>query len=173
MKTTIPDGKTVISLGDFDRTPNLAELKMSYRRRRSRRPKPVDDTRHAIVDSKSCEAYLRQIWNQDTLELREEFVMVCLNGAHHAMGWVNISSGGLDSALADSRIIFGVALQTASAAIVVAHNHPSGSLKPSPHDLATTKRLRSAGEILSITLLDHLIITRDAYFSFADSGWPE
>lgn len=159
----------MIPLKTFDRTPNLAELKVSYRRRRTRRK--YDETRVAIVDSKSCETYLRQIWNGDTLELREEFIMLCLNSAHHVLGWVNVASGGLDATAVDPRIIFGVALQTASTAIIVAHNHPSGSLKPSPQDIAVTQQLRDAGKLLAINVLDHLIITRDGYFSFADMAW--
>ena len=160
-------------LNTFDRTPNLAELKVSYRRRRSRggKRKNVDETPFVIANSSSCETYLRQIWNKDTLELREEFIVLCLNSAHQVLGWINVASGGLSATAIDPRIIFGVALQTASAAIIVAHNHPSGSLKPSRQDIAITQQLRTAGELLAINVLDHLIITRDGFFSFADSGW--
>ena len=97
--------------------------------------------------------------------------MICLNSAHQVLGWVNIASGGFSATTVDPRIIFGIALQTASAAIVIAHNHPSGSLTPSPQDIAVTQQLRAAGKMLAITVLDHLIITRESYFSFADSEW--
>jgi DNA repair protein RadC len=156
----------VITLHSFDRTPQLAELEVSYRRRR----KNAEDRPAAILNSWTCEAYLRQIWNSNTMDLREEFVVLCLDSAHQVLGWVNISSGGLDATTVDPRLVFGIALQTASAAIVVAHNHPSGSLEPSPQDIAMTKRLCAAGELLSIRVLDHFILTRDGYRSFADSG---
>jgi DNA repair protein RadC len=156
----------VISLHCFDRTPHLAELQVSYRRRRTN----SEERPTAILNSWTCEAYLRQIWNGKTIDLREEFVVLCLDSAHQALGWVNISSGGLDTTTVDPRLVFGVALQTASAAIVVAHNHPSGSLEPSPQDIAMTKRLYAAGELLSIRVLDHFIFTREGYRSFADSG---
>ena len=154
----------------FDRTPRLAELKVSYRRCRSSREKSAESP-FVIVDSKSCETYLRQIWNKDTMELREEFVVLCLNAANEVLGWINIASGGFSATVVDPRIIFGVALQTASSSIIVAHNHPSGSLRPSHQDSTITEQLRAAGKMLAITLHDHLIITRDGYYSFADMGW--
>ena len=153
-------------------TPKLAELKVSYRRRsRGGKRKRSDETPFVITNSSSCETYLRQIWNRDTLELREEFIVLCLNSANEVLGWINVASGGLNATSIDPRIIFGVALQAVSASIIVAHNHPSGSLKPSRQDITITQQLRAAGEMLAINLLDHLIITRDGYFSFADSGW--
>ena len=168
-------GNNVSKLAAFDRTPRLAELKVSYRRSRNRRVKKErnEQTLYGIRDSKSCEKYLREIWNQDTIELREEFIVLCLNNAHEVLGWINVSSGGLSATVVDPRIIFGVALQTVSASIIVAHNHPSGSVIPSPHDKAITQQLRAAGKVLGITLLDHLIVSRDSYYSFADSGWTE
>jgi DNA repair protein RadC len=163
----------MITLKAFERTPHLAELKVSYRRRETRRAKrgEPDETAVVILDSMRCDLYLRQIWNKDTIDLREEFIVVCLNSAHQVLGWVNIASGGFSATTVDPRIIFGIALQTASAAIVIAHNHPSGLLTPSPQDIAVTQQLRAAGKMLAITVLDHLIITRDSYFSFADSDW--
>lgn len=163
----------VSRLAAFERTPRLAELKVSYRRRNRRHKKETSDETHFLIrDSKDCETYLRQIWNHDTIELREEFIVLCLNNAHEVLGWINIATGGLSATTVDPRLIFGVALSTVSASIIVAHNHPSGSVNPSPQDIGVTKRLRAAGEVLAITLVDHLIVTRDNYYSFADSGWP-
>ena len=162
--------KNGIQLESIDRTPRLAELKVSYRRRRGSRGKTAERP-YVIVDSKSCEIYLRQIWNKDTIELREVFIVLCLNCANEVLGWINIASGGISATVVDPRLIFGVALQTASTSIVVAHNHPSGLLRPSHQDITITKELRAAGEMLAITLHDHLIVTRDRYYSFADMGW--
>ena len=88
-----------------------------------------------------AEEYLRTIWDEDTIDLREEFVVLCLDTSLAVLGWVKLHTGGLDSSPVDPRLVFGVALQTASAAIVVAHNHPSGSVEPSEPDRAVTKRL--------------------------------
>ena len=162
--------KNGIQLEAIDRTPRLAELKVSYRRRRGIRGITAERP-YVIIDSKSCEIYLRQIWNMDTIELREEFIVLCLNSANEVLGWINIASGGINSTVVDPRIIFGVALQTASTSIIVAHNHPSGLLRPSHQDITITEQLRAAGEMLAITLYDHLIVTHDRYYSFADMGW--
>lgn len=168
-------GSDVSRLTAFDRTPRLAELKVSYRRSRNRRVRQGvnEQTPYVISDSKSCARYLRQIWNDDTIELREEFIVLCLNNVHEVLGWINVASGGLSATVVDPRIIFGVALLTVSASIIVAHNHPSGSVSPSPHDSVITQQLRDAGKVLGITLLDHLIVSRDTYYSFADSGWTD
>jgi len=160
----------MITIRAFEHTPNLAELKVSYRRSGTRRRKQ-DACPFVVRDPIGCDIYLRRIWNKGTIELREEFIVLCLNAAHEVLGWVNVASGGFSATTIDPRIIFGIALQTASSAIVVAHNHPSGSLTPSPQDIAITQQLRAAGKMLSINVLDHLIITRESYFSFADSEW--
>jgi len=153
-------------------TPSLAELKVSYRRGKRRR-KREQSTEGSFVIRGPADAsyYLRRIWNKDTMDFREEVIMLCLNTSNEVLGWVNVFAGGIDSSPVDPRIVFGVALQTASTGIIVAHNHPSGSLVPSPQDIALTKRLRSGGEILNIRLLDHLIISREGFFSFAESEW--
>jgi DNA repair protein RadC len=159
----------VIELKAFERSPHLAELKVVYRRGR-RQDNRQTQMPWVIVTPSSAENYLRSIWNKDTIELVEDFILVCLNNAKEVLGWVKVSTGGLDSSTVDPRVVFGIALQTAAASIIIAHNHPSGSLKPSPQDEQVTKRLKQAGELMGIQLLDHLIITKDAAFSFADKG---
>lgn len=159
----------MITLKTFERTPSLAELKVTYRRGR-----PRDDRQGkmpwVLSTPVSCEKYLRTLWDKDTIDLREEFVVVCLNASLEVLGWVKLHTGGLDHASVDSRLVFGVALQTASAAIVVAHNHPTGNLSPSDADRITTRRLRNGAEVLGIRFLDHVIVNRDGYFSFAEAG---
>jgi DNA repair protein RadC len=159
----------MITLKTFERTPNLAELKVSYKRRR-----PRDDKQEkmpwVLSSPMSCDKYLRTLWDEDTIDLREEFVMVCLNNALEVLGWVKLHTGGLDSSQVDPRLVFGVALQTASAAIVVAHNHPSGSVEPSEADRVMTRRLADGAKLLGIRFLDHLIVNRSSLYSFASSG---
>ena len=119
------DDEERITLDQFERSPRLAELKVAYRSRTKA------EKRQPIRGPEDVERYLRAIWNKSTLELVEEFVVVCLNGSHEAIGWVKVSTGGLTSSQVDPRVVFAIALQTASTAIIVAHNHPSGSLEPS------------------------------------------
>lgn len=157
----------MIKLAPFERSPKLSELKVSYKRQTRHKNERVTSPR--IESPKTAEGYLRQIWNQDTIELVEEFVLVCLNNATAPLGWVRISTGGFSGTIVDARLVFGVALQTASSAILVAHNHPAGILSPSDHDRLVTKRLKEAGELLGIRLLDHLILTKHDSFSFLEN----
>jgi DNA repair protein RadC len=155
---------TRISLQAFPHSPGLSEIKVSYRNRvKSSARRPVQFPQDAIE-------YLRDIWDADTVELTEQFVIVCLNGSHQAFGWVKISSGGFSSSLIDPRVVFAIALQTACSALVLAHNHPSGSTEPSREDLDITQRLKQAGELLGIKVLDHIILTRDTAVSFLERG---
>jgi DNA repair protein RadC len=159
----------MISLKTFDRTPSLAELKVSYRRGRPRTDKQ-ERTPFLVSSPVSCEKYLRSLWDEDTIELREEFVLLCLNGTHEVLGWVRLHTGGFNHSPVDLRLVIGVALQTASSAVVVAHNHPSGGLNPSAEDITVTRRIHEAAGLMGIRLLDHLILTSDGYYSFSDNG---
>lgn len=84
------------------------------------------------------------------------------------MQTVQLSKGGITGTVVDIRLAFKQALQLGAVAIILAHNHPSGTLKPSHADIQLTKKLKLAGESLDIKVLDHLIVTEKAYFSFAD-----
>ena len=159
----------MITLKTLDRTPSLAELKVSYRRGRAK-----DTSQTAmpffVATPVCCHQYLRKVWDADTIELREDFVVLCLNGAHEILGWVRLCSGGFDHTQVDIRLLLGVALQTASSSIIVAHNHPSGSVKPSPEDEHVTRRIDAACKAVGLRLLDHVILSRDGYYSFVDNG---
>lgn len=159
----------MITLNTFDRTPSLAELKVSYRRTRPRTDER-EQTPFVVASAVSCEKYLRSVWDADTMDLREEFVLVCLNGAHRVLGWVRLHTGGFNFAPVDVRLVMGVALRTASSALIVAHNHPAGVATPSPQDVDVTRRLKEAAALMGIQFLDHLILTRDGCYSFADAG---
>ena len=81
-----------------------------------------------------------------------------------------MAMGGITGCVVDVRIILAVALKTLATGIILVHNHPSGNLKPSREDLKITEQLKSSCDLIGITLLDHLIITKEDYFSFADDG---
>lgn len=100
----------------------------------------------------------------------EEFWILLLNRRSKVILKTKISQGGLTSTVADPRIIFKLALKEQASAIIVAHNHPSGSINPSEADAGLTRKLADAGKLLDIQLVDHLIISGNNYCSFADSG---
>ena len=100
----------------------------------------------------------------------EEFWLLTLNQANKVLHQERLTRGGITSSVVDVRTIFKIALDKQATGIIVAHNHPSGNLKPSPEDLAITQKIKLAGEHLQIKLLDHLIISAQHYYSFADEG---
>ena len=100
----------------------------------------------------------------------EEFWVVFLNQSNKVLGKTKLSSGGINQSVVDVRILFKAAIENFATGIVIAHNHPSGNLKPSQEDIKITKQISEGGKILNIQLLDHLIITQNSFFSFADEN---
>lgn len=100
----------------------------------------------------------------------EEFWILMLNRANKVVKRVKISLGGVAGTVVDAKIIFKKALELPASALVLCHNHPSGNLRPSGADIEITKKIKAAGELLDINILDHLIVSEMGYFSFADEG---
>jgi DNA repair protein RadC len=100
----------------------------------------------------------------------EEFWVIILNRANRVVRKWKISSGGISGTVADPRLIFKNALEMYASSIILVHNHPSGAIKPSQADISLTKKLKQAGELMEIPVLDHLIYGEKEYFSFADEG---
>ncbi len=100
----------------------------------------------------------------------EEFWVLFMNQSNKVIGKTKLSSGGINGSVVDIRILFKTALENFATAIIIAHNHPSGNLKPSQEDLKITKLIGEAGKILEIRLVDHLIISQESFFSFADEN---
>ncbi len=101
---------------------------------------------------------------------KEYFKVLFLNQANQILGYTLISEGGISETIADIRLIFQAALLTNSVALILAHNHPSGNLKPSRQDMEITKQVRDAALLMRIKVLDHIILTDAEYYSFADEG---
>ncbi|NLY01875.1 MAG: JAB domain-containing protein, partial [Rhodopirellula sp.] len=154
--------QTMTKLTDFERSAKLAEVRAVYK------SSTKMSERAKIREPQDVVRYVRAIWNLNTLDLLEEFIVICLNNNHQALGWVKVSSGGFGMAEVDQRLVFSIALQTASSAIIMAHNHPSGSLEPSEADKSLTRRVKESGNLLGVPLLDHLILTREGHFSFQE-----
>lgn len=124
----------------------------------------------SLKSSLDASEIARNCFNKDTFFIQEQFIVLMLNQANKIIGYYPLSTGGLTSTVVDVRLIFSIAIKTFATAIIIAHNHPSGQLKASQADKQITKRIKDAGEILDIKLLDHIIITDESYFSFADEG---
>ncbi len=129
--------------------------------------KPAD--RPQIKQSADAFEILNNNWG-DHLMYKESFYILLLNRANKVLGMTNISVGGISGTVADPKLIFQTALKANASGIILAHNHPSGNLKPSENDISLTKKIKSAGEFLEISVLDHLIIGQDDSYSFADEG---
>lgn len=105
----------------------------------------------------------------DLMDLpHEEFWVLLLNRSHQVVKKKRVSEGGVSGTVADPKIIYKLALEALASGVIVAHNHPSGNLKPSQSDIDLTRKLKEAGRFLEVQLLDHLIIANRNYFSFAD-----
>ncbi|MBT8317610.1 MAG: DNA repair protein RadC [Lutibacter sp.] len=100
----------------------------------------------------------------------EEFWVICLNNSNKVLFKEQLSKGGLTGTLVDVRLVFKKAIELNATAVILCHNHPSGKLQASNADISITNKLKQAGETLDIKVLDHLIITENAYFSFADEN---
>jgi DNA repair protein RadC len=100
----------------------------------------------------------------------EEFWAIFLNNSNKVIHVSQLTQGGISQSIVDVRVLFKTALEHFSTGVIIAHNHPSGSLKPSKEDINITKKIKEAGNVLSIQLLDHIIITQNSYFSFSDAG---
>ncbi len=124
-----------------------------------------------ITKSEEANKILRGIWSS-RIELCEEFILLLLNNANKCLGWVKISQGGLTGTVVDNKLILVTAIKTAATSIIIAHNHPSGNIKPSHADIMITRRLNECCKLLDIKLTDHIILSGDTekYYSFADEG---
>lgn len=123
-----------------------------------------------IKSSKDSYQYFKQIFDNEILEVYEEFMVVYLNSANNTVGWIKISQGGITGTLVDIRLIFKGALECLATSMILCHNHPSGRLFPSEADKILTKKIVEAGSIMDIKVIDHLIISSESYYSFADEG---
>jgi len=99
---------------------------------------------------------------------KEHFYLICLNSRNQSIAEVSV--GSLNASIVHPREVFCEAIKNKSASVILAHNHPSGSLQPSEEDLEITKRLKEGGKILGIEVIDHIIITKEGYLSFSEKG---
>lgn len=140
----------------------LNEIQVSYSTPQTTKPQ--------IKSSLQVYEMVKKHWNPNHLELHEEFKVIFLNQSNRVLGIYDLAKGGISQCTVDVRLIFSIALKVNSSGIMLVHNHPSGNLTPSAPDTAITKNIREIGVLMNIKLLDHLIITKENYYSFADHG---
>ena len=122
-----------------------------------------------ISQSKDVADYIRQVYPVE-INIREAMVVLYLNNSNRTLGWSIASIGGITGTLVDVRLVLRDALLTQATNIALIHNHPSGTLNPSQADILITAKVKKAAELMDIRLLDHIILTEDEFFSFADEG---
>lgn len=160
---TLEDLQKYKGVGPAKAISILAALELGKRRETLHAKKEI-----TIITS-SSDAY--KIIKDKLMDLdHEEFWCIFLNRGNKILEQKRISSGGFSGTFVDPKIIFRKALEVKSSAIILVHNHPSGTLRPSDADLSLTKKITAAGNSLDIKVLDHLILTSSSYFSMADEG---
>lgn len=142
----------------------VAEIELVYRSKVKAADRPCVSSSTDVVN------LLRILWEEGKIDLVEQFKVLYLNRANHVLCVYNLSTGGVTGTIADPRLVFAAALKVNACSLVLCHNHPSGSLKPSRADEELTQKIKNAGAFLDIKVLDHVILSSEAYFSFADEG---
>lgn len=140
----------------------IAEVQITY----SHKVKPSEQ----IKITGSSDIYNHVRFNWPDIDYVESFAVLLLSRGMKILGLKYISKGGTSGTVVDAKIFFQTALLAHSSSIALVHNHPSGQLIPSAADLKITKKLKDGGEFLDITVVDHLIISSEGYYSMADEG---
>jgi len=161
-KLTLKDFQCVKGIGEAKAITIAAALELGRRRQvAATLDKPV------VQSSKDIAQYLKAMLKDLTYEV---FAVLFLNRANKINHFEIISRGGITGTVADPRIILKKALEEEATSIVLSHNHPSGSLKPSRADEELTKKIREAARYFDIKVIDHIIVSEEGYYSFADDG---
>jgi DNA repair protein RadC len=142
----------------------VAEVELVYR------SKVKASERPQITTSADAAGLLRLLWEEDKMELAEQFKVLFLNRAGKVLCMLNVSSGGITGTVADPRHIYAAAIKLNAVSLILAHNHPSGNVKPSRQDEELTQKIKHGGAYFDMKVLDHIILTSEGYFSFADEG---
>ncbi len=161
-KLTIHDFTKIKGIGPAKAITIISALELGRRRKNVEvihKPK--------VTCSKDAYDYLQ---SEFTDKQHEEFWILLLKRSNEIITKHQVGKGGLSGTVADPKVIFKKALDHNASGIILAHNHPSGNLKPSEADMRLTKKIKAAGEMLEITVLDHIIFTDHAYFSFSDES---
>jgi DNA repair protein RadC len=141
----------------------IGEVQLSYKRKNQ-------FIIHKITSSQSANECIRKIFPIEQISYREHMYALYLDNSNCIIGYHLLSIGGITGTLVDIRVLMQGALLTNAVGLLLFHNHPSNTLKPSTADKNLTDKIIRSAEILDLKVLDHLIITEDSYYSFADNG---
>ncbi|MBW4890873.1 DNA repair protein RadC [Mucilaginibacter sp. HMF5004] len=159
-KASVSDLCKFKGIGEAKAISIVAALELGRRR---------DDTDEKAVERITCSRDAYKILYPLLADLNhEEFWILLMAQSNKVIGTHLVSKGGMAATIADPKIIFKIAIEHNASSIILAHNHPSGSLKPSQQDIDLTKKITAGARLLEIKIFDHIIITDDAYFSFGD-----
>ncbi len=142
----------------------IAEVELIYKTKIKASERPQ------VKTSKDAADLLKQSWDENKIDFVEQFKVLFLNRGNKVLGIFEASSGGVTNTIVDPRIIFVAALKANACNIIISHNHPSGNLQPSKADIDITEKIKMAGQFLEIKLFDHIIVSSEGYYSFADEG---
>lgn len=159
---TIPDLCKFKGVGEAKAVTIIAALELCHRRSTTTRKEAMQ-----ITSSQDSFNLLQRYFAGLK---QEQFWIILLNRANKLIGTHQISTGSTSETLVDPKLVFPLALEYHTSLIVIAHNHPSGVLKPSEMDINLTKRLCESAQMLDIEIIDHLIFGDNNYFSFSDQG---
>src|ERR1035437_10838163 len=142
----------------------LPELELKYKSGKNEKVK--------IKSSIDSATVLRKLFNADTIEYNEEVIVLYLNGANKTIGWIKHSSGGTSQSVLDVKMILTSGLLCGASNIILAHNHPSGEMRPSEADKVITRRLKAGCDAIGMSLIEHIILSGEDenYYSFSDDG---
>ena len=152
------------AVNQFINLNEVAEITLGYQ------PRVKSSQRPKVECSRQVYDILYGFWDKATLELAEHFQVMLLSRANKVLGICTLSKGGTAGTVVDPKLVFATALKACAQSIIVSHNHPSGNLMPSEQDKRLTQRLVEIGKALDLPVLDHVIVTVEGYYSFADEG---
>lgn len=142
----------------------VTEIKLIYETKVKAKDRPQ------VTNSQDAYEILRANWSEQ-IGYIEEFYILLLDRSNRVMGHYLVSQGSMTGTIVDPKVVFTAAFKTRCNAIILAHNHPTSSLRPSQADRALTEKLQKAGELLEMPILDHLILSPEGgFYSFADEG---
>ena len=122
-----------------------------------------------ISNSENAADFIRQFYSDD-IEIYESFFILLMNRANKVTGYAKISQGGVCGTIVDKKILLKYIVDSLASGVIIAHNHPSGTLSPSDADIRITKDVKELCKLVDSALLDHVILTADSFYSFADNG---
>ena len=122
-----------------------------------------------ISNSENAANFIRQFYSDD-IEIYESFFILLLNRANKVIGYAKISQGGVCGTVVDKKILLKYVIDSLASGVIIAHNHPSGNASPSDADIRITKEVKELCKLVDSALLDHVILTADSFYSFADNG---